>query len=740
MILCSYPFWMNFGTIDLIEAFLAVGTARDTVRDGPQSLRLPIRARDSSTVGPRDDPGYGLSPLKINATQKNYLSPYTVELSIGWPPQLVYPALDLFSSNIWVDPDCDSSLSPDACCANGNYDPDASFSSEDLDCSQTFEFMTTYGSASGCYVVDKVQFAGADLGNIQVGVANESWAQTAGRIGLGFGCNSEDDTLIIDTLRSQGLIATRQFSIALGSANPSSGSHDDAPDVDVGLGELLFSGLNVRKYAGGLRRLQSHQDPDGGSRQYVQLTALGIFDPNNCLLRDMLLPSRNAYLDFTTIISYLPWVYMDMLTSFFPDATYNRTGGVYQVPCYHRFQDASVDFYFDTLVIRVPSRDFILQVDGICYLGAIESAEQNEVILGQSFLRGAYTAFDLDDEAIYMAQYENCGDELIGWDEAASDEVGSCVLNAITLPPSCSSTSTTTSPYYTPPTTSTTTTHSTTTRSSRTTSTSHSSTRSSTRSTRTSTSHRTTSTSRSTSHSSTHTSTHSTTSTTSRYRTTSSSSSSRTSSSSRRSTSSHTPGSPTPYVPSTTATYPTTSFTSWSSGIFPTGGTGASSGTFVTPSSGFSWSNVSFTPGGTGRTPTPTSTLTSLPASGSYLSETSALTSVPESSSAGANATQSLSLREPPEKTVTVTVGLFTTTIFLPSPITVPVSTCNCSKTTTREPATVTRAPEGLTFCPPTAALTEYRTRTVSWCGSAEHTTTRHSTRRGPATPTLLAD
>ncbi|KAJ8129942.1 hypothetical protein O1611_g3688 [Lasiodiplodia mahajangana] len=420
----------------LFLPLVAVGAASNAARDGAQSLRLPIKARDSSMVGPRDDPGYGLNPLRINATQRNYLSPYTVEVSIGWPPQTVYLALDIFSSDIWTDPDCNSSLSVDACCDNGNYDPYASFSSDDLDCSETFEFTTTYGSASGCYVVDRVQFAGALLGNIQVGVANESWAQTAGRIGLGFGCHGEDDTLLIDALKAQGLIATRQFSIALGSANPSSGSDDEATDANVGLGELLFSGLNTRKYAGELRRLQSHPAAGGDSRHYVQMTALGIFDPNNCLLKDMRLPSRRAFFDFTTIISYLPWVYMDMLTSFFPDASYNYTEGVYQVPCYHRFEAASVDFYFDTLVIRVPSRDFILQVDGICYLGAVESAEQDEAILGQSFLRGAYTAFDLDDEAIYMAQYENCGDQLLGWDEASDDEIGSCVLDVATLPPS----------------------------------------------------------------------------------------------------------------------------------------------------------------------------------------------------------------------------------------------------------------------------------------------------------------
>ncbi|KAI1129819.1 acid protease [Nemania abortiva] len=679
----------------LLLVSIAVGVVSDNARDGAQSLRLPLKTRDSSTIGPRGDPGYGQNPLRVNATQKNYLSPYTVELSIGSPPQLVYPALDLFSSIIWVDPDCDTSVSVDACCANGNYDPNASFSSQDLDCSQSWGFTTTYGGASGCYVADDVYFAGVDLGLIQVGIANESWGQTAGRLGLGFGCDNEGDTLLIDQLKLQGLIATRQFSIALGSANPSSGSQGDASDV--GLGELLFSGLNTRKYAGELRKLHSHPAGDGDSRHYVQITALGIFDPSNCVLKDMLLPSRRAFFDFTTIVSYLPWVYMDMLTSFFPDATYNRTNELYQVPCYHRYQDASIDFYFDTLIIRVPSRDFILQVDGICYLGAVQNGAQDEAILGQSFLRGAYTAFDLDDEAIYMAQYENCGEQVIGWDSSAADEDGSCALNPATIPPSCFLTSTSTRSTSTASSTSksTTTTHSTTTTSSRVSRTTSTS-RYPTHSSSTSTSHRTTSTSYSTSHSSTRTSTHSTTSTsrsrtssTTSSRTKSSSSSRRTSSSTRSSTSSRTTSTSRPQIPSTTVTNPTTSFTSWSSGVFPTGGTGSGgSSTYWTPSSGFSWSNVSFTPGATIRwTPTPAVTLTSLPPTGSLSLETSTLMSVTESSMS-VNETQTISMRDSPEKTVTVTVGLFTTTVFMPSPITVPVSTCNCNRTTTADLAT----------------------------------------------------
>ncbi|KAI0192393.1 aspartic peptidase domain-containing protein [Xylaria flabelliformis] len=466
-----------------------------------------------------------------------------MQVSVGTPPQLVYPAIDLFANNLWLNPDCYRSYSTDSCYANGKYDPDASTSAGDLDCSQPWEFSNSYGGASGCYVDDDIQFAGlcvsgANLEDVQVGIANKSFDQDAGRLGLGFGCRGEGNISLVDELKSQGLIATRQFSIALGSANPSAGTGESA--VDVGFGELLFSGLNTRKYAGKLRKMYSHPAPEGdprSTRYYVTLTAMGIFDPSNCIFLDVYEPTHRAFFDYTTIVSHLPSVYMQLLSEFFPDANYYE--GSYQVPCYYRSHEASVDFYFDTHTISVPLRDFILVINNICFLGAVKNTG-DEVILGQSFLRAAYTAFDLDDEAIYMAQYENCGDELINWDSSAAEEDGLCASRPSTLPASWANHTTESSP---------------------------------------------------------------------------------------RSSG----------LPSGGSSIP------WSS----------------QPSTGFSWSNVSFTPGSTNRwTPTPTSTLTSLPASTSYSSETSTLTSLPASTSSSSTRTHQsggMLTRESEDKTVTVT-------------------------------------------------------------------------------------
>ncbi|KAI0469263.1 acid protease [Xylaria cf. heliscus] len=673
----------------LLLASLAIGTASDIAREGAQSLRLPIRSSGSSPIGTRDDPRYG-HPLKVNATEKHYLSPYTVELSVGTPPQLVYPALDLFANNVWLNPDCVWSSSFDACYANGIYNPHASTSAGGLDCSQPWEFNYTYSGASGCHVVDNIQFSGASLDNVQVGIANKSWDQTAGRLGLGFGCHGEGDISIVDALQSQGLITSRQFSIALGSANPSAGTEVIA--ADVGLGELLFSGINTRKYAGELRKLYSHPAPEGDPRYYITLTAMGIFDPSDCIFGEVYEPAHRAFFDYTILNSYLPAVYIQTITEYFPSGTVNYTEGFYEVPCYYRSREASVDFYFDTHTISVPLRDFILEINNICILAAIDSTD-DKTLISMHFSKKYIAAFDLDDEAIYMAQYENCGDQVINWNPLAADGDGLCASSPRTLPLSCYSTSTSAS--------STSTTHSTTT-THRTTSTTHST---------TSTHPLRTSTSRPTSHSSTHSSTRSTTSTrktstthsTTSSRTTSTSSSThstskpRTTSTSTHSReprpSSHETSSSRSRISSTTGTNHTTTSSPWSSGVFSPTGIPSGGSIFWSSqlSTGFSWSNVSFTPT-PGRTPKPTT---------SHSSETSTLTSLPASSTTRTSRSTSF-------RSGTLTVGILTSTVFMPSPITVPHRDCKCAGAVTV--AVAGEPEEGLASCD---AVTEYRTQTV---------------------------
>lgn len=63
----------------LLLASIAFIIVVDAAQNGADIIRLPIKQENSLTLGVRDGPQYGPDPLRTNATQKHYLSPYTVE-------------------------------------------------------------------------------------------------------------------------------------------------------------------------------------------------------------------------------------------------------------------------------------------------------------------------------------------------------------------------------------------------------------------------------------------------------------------------------------------------------------------------------------------------------------------------------------------------------------------------------------------------------------------------------------
>lgn len=108
----------------------------------------------------------------------------------------------------------------------------------------------------------------------------------------------------------------------------------------------------------------------------------------------------------------------------------NDGEGYFFVPCSMRSMSGSVDFGFGSKTVRVPFKDFIMNVgdDRICYVGVVMTTSQQ--ILGDSVLRAGYFVFDWDNEAVHVAQAANCGDSDIvaigSGSEAVPQATGNC--------------------------------------------------------------------------------------------------------------------------------------------------------------------------------------------------------------------------------------------------------------------------------------------------------------------------
>ncbi|KAI0161581.1 aspartic peptidase domain-containing protein [Xylariaceae sp. FL1272] len=433
----------------IILASTALGIVSGTAHDGPRYLRLPLRSRNPQISASGEDPSKSteFETVFMSFTQKHVLSPYTVQIGIGTPIQYVELTIDAFSDSIWVNPTCSSSMEPKGCCENGNYNYTWSSTADPVDCSaEPWVYSSDYGeTASGCTYIDYVNFAAADLGYMKIDVASESWGFSTGALGLGFGCRAGGEKTIIERIKARGYIDHLQFSVHLGSAIEFEVGRDDEVGEQSN-GELMFSGIDTKKYTGELRHVPSHPSPDDNdTRYYLTLTAIGYTEWSSCNRYTYFPNSTHAALDYTQIISRLPGRLMAYLSEIFPDAEYNNDEGYWEVPCRHRDRDATVDFNFDTQRIAVPMHDFVLEYNGTCFLGAVATQDDQLGVLGLSFLRGAYVAFDIENEDIYLAQYQNCGEHILGWESSSPDQTGLCTPTATDFPPSCSSTSSTSS-------------------------------------------------------------------------------------------------------------------------------------------------------------------------------------------------------------------------------------------------------------------------------------------------------
>lgn len=183
---------------------------------------------------------------------KNLDLAYTIDISIGG--QTTSVVLDTGSSELWVDPDCSTAsraemstntvdsdvTSPEYCESIGRYDPSSSSTAEALDEGAVFGYADDT-TVEVDYYTDTIGIGNLTLSGQQFGVANASNATALGIMGMGpssaYGYNltQQPYSLILDSMVSQGQIASRTFSL-------------DLRDLDNSTGSIIFGGVDTKKF------------------------------------------------------------------------------------------------------------------------------------------------------------------------------------------------------------------------------------------------------------------------------------------------------------------------------------------------------------------------------------------------------------------------------------------------------------------------------------------------------------
>lgn len=252
---------------------------------GPGFIHVPVQQTAQQTiVAPmirrRDSGHYSAVAL---GHLSSALTTYTINISISGQDTTV--VLDTGSSELWVDPTCsmaagdnvkdsagvsvnDQRHSSDYCESIGRYDPALSPTAMDLK-SRDFIVYADTSTAKVNYYTDNISIGGLQISGQQFGVANGTSGIALGVMGMGpnvvygYNSSSQPHSLVLDSMASQGLIASRAFSLNLRE-------HDDAT------GSIVFGGVDQKKFLGSLQTLplESLQvaagaSGDGSSRETI---------------------------------------------------------------------------------------------------------------------------------------------------------------------------------------------------------------------------------------------------------------------------------------------------------------------------------------------------------------------------------------------------------------------------------------------------------------------------------------
>ncbi|EFZ01182.1 Peptidase aspartic, active site protein [Metarhizium robertsii ARSEF 23] len=352
---------------------------------------------------------------------------YATDVNIGSPPQRVTVLVDTGSSELWVNPDCRTTKTREQakqCQQFGQYNPQQSnksygpFGKEQLNYGDPSD-PKTQTSVLIHYYSDTVALGDAKINNQTFGVVAESKGQAQGIMGLapdlkdGFTID-EPYSLVLDSMAQQGVISSRVFSL-------------DLRHSDDQYGAVIYGGLDRNKFIGALEKRPIVKGVGGEWRLAVELTTIGITMSSSSSFA-VNKSDANVMLDSgTTITRMHSTVAVPILRAL--NAT-DDGEGYYQVPCSAKTSRGSVDFGFGSKTIRVPLKDFILDLGGssdTCYVGMVLTTDQQ--ILGDSVLRAGYFVFDWDNQEVHIAQAANCDKNDIVAVSSGTDAVPSATGN-----------------------------------------------------------------------------------------------------------------------------------------------------------------------------------------------------------------------------------------------------------------------------------------------------------------------
>jgi hypothetical protein len=405
------------------QGLLALGLSAATASAGTVSIPMSRQGLHKPlSILKRD--GTIEMPVANNIT----LGGYFAEVEIGTPGQLIHFQIDTGSSDTWMNT-VDTALCSDSYeqLVNGYcmsvFDPSESSTFEGGD-EDDFHIAYLDGrEIEGSYFTDSVTIGNATIENQILALAVES-VRPAGIMGLGFSENvaaSRPYPPLVDTMKDQGIINSRAFSLYLDDLSTSSGT-------------VLFGGIDTQKYIGDLVFLDLLPDFQSEDVRSYNVAIDGITLTRPGSANNISVGAGDALLDSGATVCLLPDDFaQDMFEAFDVVSFPNTIPGIRFISCDWAGEDGEdydLHFQFGNKTVVVPANEMVInawpddqdvfdaalttrerrQIDGdICMFG-IDSIldygidDGTTMLLGDTFLRSAYVVYDLDNQQLAIAQ------------------------------------------------------------------------------------------------------------------------------------------------------------------------------------------------------------------------------------------------------------------------------------------------------------------------------------------------
>jgi hypothetical protein len=226
----------------------------------------------------------------------NSLNGYTVNITLGSPPQQLSVKLDTGSSDLLVNVP-DSTLCQQGSCTGGTYNENRS--QRHAEVASDFNINYVDGrNASGDWISDEIGFAGISPFPFTFGTGQDSTIDQ-GVLGIGYESNSvwlanhaqsnDSHMTLPQALVDFGYIEVTAYSLWLS-------------DTDTETGEILFGGVDHAKYSGNLSTVPIIKDSAGAYKEFL-IALSGLFLDGQSLSSGL---PENVLIDSGSQLTYLP--------------------------------------------------------------------------------------------------------------------------------------------------------------------------------------------------------------------------------------------------------------------------------------------------------------------------------------------------------------------------------------------------------------------------------------------------